>query len=85
MDGKPKLRSGQLNALKYKNNNNDDNSVHLLTCLTTVKHGQLHPSTKNNRIIIKQYKAKGVPLHAKEALGRRGIAPTHSRLWHWMG
>jgi hypothetical protein len=27
-------------------------------------------------------KAKAVPLHAMEALGGRGIAPTHCQLWH---
>jgi hypothetical protein len=31
-------------------------------------------------------KSKAVPLHAMEALGGRGgIAPTHSRLRHYMG
>jgi hypothetical protein len=30
-------------------------------------------------------KSKVVPLHAMEALGGRGIAPTHSWLRHYMG
>jgi hypothetical protein len=30
-------------------------------------------------------KAKAATLHATKALEWRGIAPTHSRSWHYMG
>jgi hypothetical protein len=40
---------------------------------------QLH---EERIIIMNKKKAKAVPLHATKVLGRRGIAPTHSRPRH---
>jgi hypothetical protein len=37
---------------------------------------------KQQQIGILYYRSKAVPLHAMEALGGRGVAPTHSRPRH---